>query len=119
MDELTQELAFGDMSKLFDFEEERAEYLDGPISGWVRRREDGVWLAYDCQTIVPEKLWHWILVAADKGEDHQRVLAEAAARTTGSWLSVVEDRRSSDRSQCRLVTLPNPPPHRSRSSRSS
>lgn len=57
------------------------------------------WFAYDCEPLVKEKLWHWTLIP---------VRANGADEAQGdSWLSVVEDRRSSATSTCRLVEISN------------
>ncbi|MBX3208440.1 MAG: hypothetical protein KF764_25570 [Labilithrix sp.] len=102
------EQTFGDMSEVFDFEEEGTDFLDGPLSGWVRRKTDGAWFAYDCQPIIAGKLWHWTLVSApNKEPDIQQVLIEAARTKLGSWLSITEDRRSSPTSMCHLVEMAN------------
>lgn len=104
MDEQT----FGDMSEVFDFEQEGTDYLDGPLSGWVRRRADGAWFAFDCQPIIAAKLWHWTLVPApNKEHDIQELLIGATRTKVGSWLSVIEDRRSSPTSMCHLVEMPS------------
>lgn len=101
------EQTFGDMSEAFEFDEDDMEYLDGPLSGWIRRRSDGAWFAYECQPIIVGKLWHWTLVpAADKGSDPARVLSEAKR---ASWISVTEDRRATPTSVCRLVVIDDAP----------
>ena len=104
----TTEQAFGDMSEEFDFEDEGMDYVDGPLSGWLRRKRDGAWFAYDCQPIIPERLWHWTLVPVPKkSDDVARALADAA-RAKGQWLSVIEDRRSAATSTCRAVPMEGP-----------
>ena len=101
---------FGDMSEEFDFDDEAMEYADGPMSGWLHRKRDGAWFAYDCQMIVAEKLWHWTLVpVARRSDDVARVLAEAAQGQGGEWLSIVEDRRASAESHCRAVAIGGAP----------
>ena len=105
----TTEQAFGDMSEEFEFEEEGMDYADGPLSGWLRRKRDGAWFAYDCQAIIPERLWHWTLVPVrEKADDVARALADAARAKDGRWLSVIEDRRSSATSNCRAVPMEGP-----------
>lgn len=102
----TNAATFGDIYEEFRFDEETLEYHDAPLSGWLRRKRDGAWFAFDCQPIILQKLWHWTLVpAASKSPDHVRVLSEAAQRKSGTWLSITEDRRTSATSFCRLVEM--------------
>jgi hypothetical protein len=102
------ELVFGDMSEQFDFDEEGMDYVDGPLSGWLRRKTDGAWFAYECQPVIAGKLWHWTLVlVSGKGEDPRWVLQEASEAKSGTWQSITEDRRASQISLCRLVELDN------------
>lgn len=100
------EQVFGDMSEEFEFENETGDYLDGPVLGWVRRRRDGARFAYDCKTIIIDTLWHWVLVPAPtQSTDAALVISEARSVVQGAWLSVVEDRRTSSTSVCRLVSM--------------
>ena len=93
------------MSEEFDFQEEGIDHYDGPLSGWLRRKRDGAWFAYDCQPIISNMLWHWTLIPVpEKTTDVAGVLIAAKAEG-GPWVSVVEDRRSTGTSQCRLVTI--------------
>jgi len=102
------EQVFGDMSEEFEFDEEGLVYVDGPLSGWLRRKRDGAWFAYDCQSLIVDRLWHWTLVPAPrKSEDLARVLADAAQTQGGQWLSIIEDRRSTATSTCRAVSMDN------------
>jgi hypothetical protein len=102
------EQVFGDMSEEFDFDEETMDYIDGPLSGWLRRKRDNAWFAFDCQPVIEGKLWHWTLVPVpDKSADVARVLAEAAKMKSGSWVSIIEDRRSERPGTCRLVIIEN------------
>ena len=102
------EHVFGDMSEEFDFDEDSMDHVDGPLSGWLRRKRDGAWFVYECQPVIAGKLWHWTLVPApSKGPDPSMVLIAAADAKSGSWLSIIEDRRSSPTSCCRLVEIEN------------
>jgi hypothetical protein len=76
------ERTFGDMSEEFEFDED-AEYLDRPVSGWLRRKR----------------------AVSTKEDDVEAVLAQARARRSGTWLSILEDRRSTATSICRLVEV--------------
>src|SRR5262249_29095740 len=100
------EQIFGDMSEEFDFDDEGMEYIDGPLSGWMRRKRDGAWFAYDCQSIIADRLWHWVLVSAPKKSDDEALaLVEATRAKGGAWVSIVEDRRSRTVSTCSLVSI--------------
>jgi len=104
----TTEQTFGDMSEQFDFEEDGMDYLDGPLSGWLRRKRDGAWFAYDCQPIITDRLWHWTLIPVPKkSDDVARVLTDAKKAKDGQLLSVVEDRRLAATSTCRAVSMEN------------
>lgn len=98
---------FGDITDEFEFDENSMDYLDGPLSGWLRSKSTGAWFAFDCQPIIDGRLWHWTLVPEKERTDAGCVLEEAANRSTGYWLSIVEDRRSSRRSESRLVRIDN------------
>ena len=101
-----QERVFGDFSEEFTFDEESLDYVDGPLSGWLRRKNDGAWFAFTCRPIVSERLWHWVLVPNPEARgDPEEVIAAMARKKVGQWLSVVEDRRASAASVCRLVSL--------------
>lgn len=102
------ELVFGDMSEQFEFDEHALEYMDGPLSGRLKRKSDGASFAFDCQPIITGKLWHWTLVPApNTSADLARVLSDAARSSTGSWMSITEDRRAKGTSICRLVRIKN------------
>lgn len=111
MDELERtvsEQVFGDMSEQFEFDEDALDYMDGPLSGWLKRKSDGAWFAFDCQPMIIGKLWHWTLVpASKKSPELARVLSDAARSSSGSWLSITEDRRAKETSICRLVRIEN------------
>jgi hypothetical protein len=97
---------FGDMAAEFEFDEEGMEYIDAPVTGLLRRKSDGAWFAFDCQTIIWGKLWHWTLVPLPgKVTDVVSALQDAGRARTGTWLSIVEDRRGSSASICRLVEI--------------
>ncbi len=100
------ECVFGDMSELFHFDELSTDYADGPLSGWLRRKNDDAWFAYDCKMIVDGLLWHWTLVpSVEKTGDVVKVLEEAARALEGVWVSIVEDRRSRQASLCSLRVI--------------
>jgi hypothetical protein len=101
------EQTFADLSELFEFEESTMDYYDGPLSGWMRSKQSGEWFAFDCQPIVWQMLWHWTLVAAAERIDVLDTLQTAAAQPTGSWLSVVEDRRPGASTACRMCEMDN------------
>src|SRR5262244_3214480 len=96
---------FGDLSEMFSFDDESMDYLDGPISGWMRSKATGDWLAFDCQPVVANMLWHWTLIPAKQRGELKAAFEEAIARTDGFWWSVVEDRRTGGRSKCSLVKI--------------
>ena len=107
MSPMTEQL-FEDMSDEFDFDEETMDYVDGPLSGWLRRKRDSAWFAFDCQPIIQRKLWHWTLVPApNKSPNVAHVLTEAAKAKSGFWMSIIEDRRLDHRKNCHLVTIEN------------
>src|SRR5260370_18159779 len=56
------ERVFGDMSEEFEFDEASLDYGDAPLFGWIRRKGDGQWFAFDCQPVVHQLAWHWTLV---------------------------------------------------------
>jgi hypothetical protein len=98
---------FGDMSEEFEFDEPSLDYYDAPLSGWLRRKSDGQWFAFDCQPVVDDLLWHWTLVPAAERSDVREVLENAVARGDGYWLSIIEDRRIGTESTCRLAQISN------------
>jgi hypothetical protein len=101
------EHVFGDMSEAFEFDDPSVDYLDGPLSGWIRRKADAQWFAFDCQPVVYQLVWHWTLVPTSERTNVRQVLEDAAKRKDGDWLSVVEDRRTGIASTCRLVRIAN------------
>lgn len=104
---MENEHAFGDMSEEFEFDEPSLDYVDAPLSGWIRRKADGQWFAFDCQTVVQELVWHWTLVPTTERTDVRQVLEQAAKAEDGSWLSVIEDRRTNAGSTCRSAWVAN------------
>lgn len=97
---------FGDMSEKFVFLEEGSEYLDGPIAGRVSRKSDGACFAYDCQLVVPDRLWHWTLVPIENPAiDIIEAFEGARASATTRWISIVEDRRTNGTVACHLTEI--------------
>jgi hypothetical protein len=88
-----QEL-FSDISELFVFDEADIDYLDGPLSGWLRSKQDGSWFAYDCQPIIDGFLYHWTIVPASQKTDVAEVFREAAKANTGRWLTLLRQVRA-------------------------
>jgi hypothetical protein len=97
---------FGDVADLFEFDEEHLDYYDGPLRGWLRRKRDGAWFAYDCQLIIDETLWHWTLVAVASKEGEPADALVSAKRQGAAWISLVEDRRLDEAIQCRMMPMP-------------
>lgn len=97
----------GDVSERFAFEEDKLDYYDAPLSGWMRCRSCDRRYVFACEGIVPGALWHWSLIAASSGETGvDEIFAQARRdRSTGSWISIVEDRRSSARCLAATVLL--------------
>lgn len=101
------ERRFGDITEEFEFDEETLDYYDGPLSGWLRSKSTGEWFAFDCQPIINSQLWHWTLIPAQEKTNAGRVLREAATRSSGYWLSILEDGRGNRQSESRLVRIDN------------
>lgn len=101
------ERSFSDLTEIFEFENESLDYIDGPVSGWIREKESGIWYAFECQPIVATLLWHWTLVPARKEGEAAIAMTTAAASSAGSWLSILEDRRGRKESLSRLVRIEN------------
>jgi hypothetical protein len=94
------------MSEKFVFLEEGAEYLDGPLAGRLIRKDDGACFAYDCQLVVPDRLWHWTLVPIEGPMVAVVEAFEAARRSKATrWISVVEDRRTKGAVVCHLTEI--------------
>jgi hypothetical protein len=101
---------FADLTDRFDFEDKTLDYVDGPLSGWVKEKDRTQWFAFERRSIVPGLLWHWTLVPGNRGDDASATLRAAAeASSSKEWLSILEDRRSS-KSLCRLVHMLGTPP---------
>lgn len=89
--------SFGDMSEVFRFLEKDLVYVDAPISGFVQAALDGSVFAFQCVTIIDDRLWHWTLLpVADLSETCDSVFSKAIRSPPATWLSVVEDRRTSE-----------------------
>lgn len=85
---------FSDITSRFEFENDSLEYIDGPVSGWLKEKEGSQWFAFECHPIVVGLAWHWILVPADHIGDAVIPLRNAALPTCKeTWLSIIEDRR--------------------------
>jgi hypothetical protein len=104
---MVNEHVFGDISDEFEFDEASMDYVDAPLSGWIQRKSDGQWFAFDCQPVVAQLVWHWTLVTTAVRSDVREVLERAAAEKEGCWLSIIEDRRTSAESTCRLAPVEN------------
>lgn len=93
---------WGDMSERFNFEAESMDYYDGPLSGWLWCKECNLRFAFNCSSIIAERLWHWsLLPASDEGvQTAADIFGETINRKKVRWLSIVEDRRLSHTSHC-------------------
>lgn len=93
---------WGDFSERFIFEDDSLEYYDGPISGWMQCRNCGRRFAFNCLVIIQSVLWHWSLLPVKEAvrQSPLEAFLNAKSRSGVSWLSVIEDRRSSHTSMC-------------------
>lgn len=98
---------FSDITSRFEFENDSLEYIDGPVSGWLKEKDGSQWFAFECHPIVLGLAWHWILVPADHLADAVTALRNAAAPSSKvTWLSIIEDRRYGA-PVCRLTMIRN------------
>jgi hypothetical protein len=84
-------LSISSIELRFAFEEETLTYIDAPYKGWMRDRETGERYEFECNNIVRDLLWHWILLPASQEE-----ISFVDSRTlpmSGHWISIIEDRR--------------------------
>jgi hypothetical protein len=85
----------GDILSLYDFVEEELVYVDAPLEGFLRARDDNRRFAFVCEAIVPARLWHWTLMPVDESHaDIEGIFARATREPPREWLSIVEDRRT-------------------------
>ena len=97
---------FSDLSEIFDFDEESLDYVDEPLSGWLRSKTTHEWFVFNCQLIIRNLLWHWTLVPAADKTNIGLAVREASRADTGYWLSIVEDLRGPT-PLCRAARIEN------------
>lgn len=76
----------------FELLDDGLVYVDVPIEGFVRARENTQLFAFRVTMIVPGRLWHWTLLPVDTLSIPVGA-AFAGAAAGGQWTSLVEDRR--------------------------
>lgn len=85
---------WGDISEKFVFVDEHLVYVDSPLEGYLRDKRTGEIFAFRCTEIVPERVWHWVLLpAVSAGLMVEAVFSAARATPPHEWISVIEDRR--------------------------
>ena len=85
--------AFSDITDRYELLEEDLVYVDAPLEGFLRRRSDGALFAFRCRQLLGSLVFHWTLVPVDSTDaDVSETFGRAA---TTSWISIVEDRRTS------------------------
>jgi hypothetical protein len=77
---------FTDLAEEFEFDEPSVDYIDAPLSGWLRAKSSDQSFAFDCQIVVPGLVWHWTLVPVEERGDVTQALSDAAARSSGYWI---------------------------------
>ncbi|MES2637936.1 MAG: barstar family protein [Myxococcota bacterium] len=86
---------WADLQDGFEFLEEVPAYLHAPLQGLVRERRTGACFAYECQTLVKGRLWHWVMIpAVPAGVEAALVFGSAEAVPPERWLSITEDHRA-------------------------
>jgi hypothetical protein len=85
-----------DITDRFEFLSERLEHVDGPWEGLIRSRETGELFAFRCTQVIADHLWHWALVPLHSADTPVAKAFDAAQRAPTDWLSIVEDRRSTE-----------------------
>ncbi|MBA3398072.1 MAG: hypothetical protein H0T89_35935 [Deltaproteobacteria bacterium] len=103
---------FGDITDRFEFDNDLLVYVDAPLEGVAIELTTSRRFAFSVFAIVPDQLWHWVLVPEQFGFLVLRSKPRAPDdmwRTVNftelEWLSVVEDAREepSRLSMARLI----------------
>ena len=94
----------------FEILETNLVYVDAPIAGFALSRGSNQLHAFCTTVVVPDLVWHWVLVPTSTTEaDPVSVLAQAARVPGRAWFSVLEDRRGAVPAvSCELLRSPLP-----------
>ena len=86
---------WADVTQAFELLDEELVYVDQPLQGYLRSREDGRLFAFRADIVVPDLVWHWTLIPkAAEACSVDECFSLAQRRPPAVWISVLEDRRS-------------------------
>jgi hypothetical protein len=89
-------IIMSDISDQFEFLSELLAYHDGPIEGFLREKDSQQLFAFRVSFVIPDLLWHWVLIPAASTADGVASAFSRPAATRGRWMSIVEDRRGGE-----------------------
>ena len=83
-----------DILQKFSFLEEHLVFVDEPLEGFLRSIDSQELFAFRITIVIPDLLWHWILIPVSSSElTIDEIFANAKNVTPERWISIVEDRR--------------------------
>jgi hypothetical protein len=83
-----------DITENFDILDEYPIFVDEPLEGFLCSKNSGDLFAFRSFTLIPELLWHWVLIpVASVSANVKDAFASAASTPPDRWMSIVEDRR--------------------------
>lgn len=88
-------IEWGSVSDAFDVLDKHLIYVDAPLEGFVTSHVTGQIFAFRCIELLPDMVWHWVLVpVVDNDLAAEAALESARSSPPCQWLSVLEDRRT-------------------------